>query len=93
MRTLELADGRTFPAPLCGASAGILVIFLDSGGAGIADLVDIFTNPDVTRTVIWHYGNMTDVHEGYTHLHVMALDDAVLGATIRIALKREEASA
>lgn len=92
MRTLELADGRTYPAPLCGAAGGVLVIFMDAGEAGIADLAEIFSDPEATQTIIWRYGNMADLHEGYTQLHAVVIDDAVPGATMRIALKLEEAS-
>lgn len=88
MRHITLADGRTYPAPLCGAANGMLVIHLDAGEGGLAELAAVFTDPAATREITFHYGEMADTHAGYTRLRSLALDDWP-GATAVISLQHE----
>ena len=88
MRYVDLADGRTYPAPLCGASGGMLVIHLDAGADGLAALAAAFSEPAATRQITFRYGDMADTHAGYTRLRALALDDFP-GASAVVTLEKE----
>lgn len=64
-RRLIFADGTTVENGRCGFSDGALVCWVT--GYSMQNAATIFFNPEQTNRIEYEYGEMKDVHEGFTN--------------------------
>ena len=80
---LTLNDGGDLVVGTCGAASGHL--WIDVYDVSLADCAMIFDNPDNTRHMEFHYGEMTDVFEGYTALTYLSREEDY----VKVCMKKE----
>ena len=66
-----------------GFADGFLWLYTD--GITIAQAARIFLDPDATARILFQYGEMEDVYEGFTQLRSLMLDE---GGQVSVCLVR-----
>lgn len=75
MNLLQLNDGTEIAVMSCGAAQGILWIRL-ADPLGVYDAATLFKDPEkLSRLTFLYGGDMETVHEGYTKLIRVNIDD------------------
>ena len=82
-RRLVFADGTIIENGEAGYADGVLACFIR--GKSIAEVFFIFNDPDKARRIVFQYGEMQDVYEGFTQIAYL-LD----GDRISVGLRRPE---
>lgn len=86
MYTIEMASGVVHDTPMCGEADGYLVVQIQDGESWKA-VSDEFSNPDNTKKITFHYGEMQTEHIGFTQPTFLRWDG---GGKYHIALKYVE---
>ena len=70
MYRIRLADETEIPVRWCGESGGVLTasILSELPFLGVAE---VFADAEKTRRIVFEYGGMRDVFEGYTALNLI----------------------
>lgn len=66
MRKLTMMDGTEFVDCECGLADGVLWCYMK--GVPFHEAVAAFDNPEKTGRIIFTYGEMMDVYEGFTRI-------------------------
>ena len=66
MYQLRLNDGTVLNCNFCSGSSALVMSIASE--AGFLEIAEMFTDPALTRTVTFIYGEMQDVYTGYTDL-------------------------
>ena len=77
MYYIELANGVRYIVDWCGAASGVLNIAITYKHT-VLELAQMFSNAEATASIIFHYGQNADTHEGYTHLILVQENDGML---------------
>ena len=70
---LKLNNGTLLDVQWCGASGNEL--WIDVYNKKLFECAVIFDNPELTRRMEYQYGEMSTVHEGYTFLEQLGVED------------------
>lgn len=70
---LVMADGTTIEDGRAGYSSGKLWVWFT--GYTLPEASTIFFDPTKTERIVYEYGNMSDVYEGYTEVISMNIDE------------------
>ena len=90
MYKLTLANGREYSAEWCSVTEETLTIqIIEAAEDGIAAIVDVFSDADLTETISVDYGVKTVSYAGYTRL-IMIHDQRCYGKNVIIQLLRED---
>ena len=71
-RRLILNDGTVIENGEAGYASGFLWLYFR--GYTIAQASVLFCDPNVTERIVFQYGDMEDVYEGYTECMVIKID-------------------
>jgi len=70
MYQIRLSDGAVLPVRFCAARDGVLTIDVVTD-MGFMDVANLLSDPEKTAQITFLYGDMADLHEGYTHLFII----------------------
>ena len=71
-RQIRLAKGQVYGNAGCGYAEGYLWCYLR--GARLAEVMEDFGDPESTERIVFEYGEMEDVYEGFTAVKVTKED-------------------
>ena len=85
MYRLTLNDGTAFDSIFCAARGNVLTLSIMTA-LSFLDVTALFGDPAKSGTIIFTYGEMQDVHEGFTDLFMV--NGATAGQYL-ISLRKE----
>ena len=89
MYTITLNNGAEYHVKWCGLSSGIIVAeLLDD--MTMVEAATAFSDAEATRSITYHYGEMSTTYEDYTQL-ILVQDQRWQGGGIMIQLRRDNA--
>lgn len=86
MPTFTLNNGKIYECPFCGlASVGIL--YVDVFGVSLREALEIFSDPNNTKSMVYRGGEECVTYEGYTT--IIGVEYAYNNTSaVRVALRR-----